>query len=325
MDSLWEKTVSKKNMSHEEWLRARQEGIGGSDVPAILGISKWKTPLDVYYEKVVEPSLEEPEPSSVEGRKLRMGTAMEEIIRKEFETLTGYKVQRSNKIFKHDGHPCLLANLDGIILPSNGDDGRGVFEAKNSTQAYARHWEDDIPLDYLFQVQHYLNVTGLKWGYAAPMLDGWNLKPVRIERDEKLIKMMTDRLLGFWYDNVMLKIPPEPSTEEELKSLYPASAEDVGLIASDQLIETIEELREVRKAYEAMKTRKEELEFEIKKVMKNAEVIYDHENNVLVSWKGGKPTERFDVKKLRESEPEIYKKYCEPSATARRFLVKDVK
>lgn len=43
-----------------EWLKTRQTGIGGSDVAAILGLSKWKTPLDVYNDKIAEPPLKNP-------------------------------------------------------------------------------------------------------------------------------------------------------------------------------------------------------------------------------------------------------------------------
>lgn len=42
-----------------EWLKNRQTGIGGSDVAAILGLSKWKTPLDVYNDKIAENPVEE--------------------------------------------------------------------------------------------------------------------------------------------------------------------------------------------------------------------------------------------------------------------------
>ena len=37
-----------------EWLKARQKGIGGADVAAILGINPYRTPLDIYREKTTE-------------------------------------------------------------------------------------------------------------------------------------------------------------------------------------------------------------------------------------------------------------------------------
>ena len=41
-------------MDKLEWLKERQRGIGGSDVGAILGVNKWKTPFEVYLEKTEE-------------------------------------------------------------------------------------------------------------------------------------------------------------------------------------------------------------------------------------------------------------------------------
>ena len=38
--------------SEEEWLKLRHDGIGGSDAAAVMGISKYKSPLKVYKEKL---------------------------------------------------------------------------------------------------------------------------------------------------------------------------------------------------------------------------------------------------------------------------------
>lgn len=41
-----------KDLTRQEWLKIRQTGIGGSDIAAILGVSKYKTAYDLYLEKV---------------------------------------------------------------------------------------------------------------------------------------------------------------------------------------------------------------------------------------------------------------------------------
>ena len=41
-----------KNMTKKEWLLKRKEGIGGSDVASILGISPYKSSVSVYMDKV---------------------------------------------------------------------------------------------------------------------------------------------------------------------------------------------------------------------------------------------------------------------------------
>ena len=43
--------VETKDLSREEWLEYRKLGIGGSDVAAILGISKWKSAIDLWLDK----------------------------------------------------------------------------------------------------------------------------------------------------------------------------------------------------------------------------------------------------------------------------------
>ena len=38
--------------SREEFLARRKQGIGGSDIAAVCGLSPWRSPLDVYYDKL---------------------------------------------------------------------------------------------------------------------------------------------------------------------------------------------------------------------------------------------------------------------------------
>ena len=37
--------------SHEEWLEDRRKGIGGSDVGALLGLNKYKSPYTLWAAK----------------------------------------------------------------------------------------------------------------------------------------------------------------------------------------------------------------------------------------------------------------------------------
>ena len=43
--------VNTLNMDHDQWLQARTQGIGGSDVSAIAGLNKWKSAVQVFLEK----------------------------------------------------------------------------------------------------------------------------------------------------------------------------------------------------------------------------------------------------------------------------------
>ena len=91
-----------------EWLKTRQTGIGGSDVAAILGISKWTTPLDVYNEKVADTPTEKDSDSMEWGRRL------EPVIRQAYADKTGRVVAVPEKQFRSDAHPFMIANVDGV-------------------------------------------------------------------------------------------------------------------------------------------------------------------------------------------------------------------
>ena len=41
-------------IDREQFIIDRKKGLGGSDIAAIMGISPWKTPMDVYLEKTTE-------------------------------------------------------------------------------------------------------------------------------------------------------------------------------------------------------------------------------------------------------------------------------
>ena len=48
------KTISTMGMEHEEWLRLRKGGIGGSDAGAVCGLNLYRSPMAVYWEKTTD-------------------------------------------------------------------------------------------------------------------------------------------------------------------------------------------------------------------------------------------------------------------------------
>lgn len=62
----------------------RPHGIGGSDIAALLDLSPYKTPLELWAEKVGHPGIKESQ-----GIHLRFGQHVEPFIAKEYERSTG--------------------------------------------------------------------------------------------------------------------------------------------------------------------------------------------------------------------------------------------
>ncbi|WP_459253609.1 lambda-exonuclease family protein [Enterococcus hirae] len=137
------------DMSHQEWLEDRKRGIGGSDVATVLGLNKYKSPYQLWLEKTGQIELKDSE-----SEPAYWGNVLEEVVAKEFQERTGKKVRRRNQVFEHPLHPFLRANIDRDVVGENA-----ILECKTANQFFSKEWEgEEVPLSYLCQVQHYMNV-----------------------------------------------------------------------------------------------------------------------------------------------------------------------
>lgn len=91
----------------EKWLKERKSYIGGSDIGAIINESKWKTPLDVYLDKISE-EIDESEPSEA----ARWGNILEPIVAKEYARVTEFDIEVAPDPIRHPRYPHLAANID---------------------------------------------------------------------------------------------------------------------------------------------------------------------------------------------------------------------
>lgn len=145
----------------EEWLQFRTKGIGGSDTGAILGVSPFKTNVEVWEEKT---GRKVPTDLST-NEKVNYGKNAEDLLVKMFELdYPEYKVEiDKTTVFKRD---FMFASLDGILTDKNGN--KGVLEIKTtelfSSKDLAK-WDKQIPQYYYTQLLHYLIVTG--WSFAV--------------------------------------------------------------------------------------------------------------------------------------------------------------
>jgi predicted phage-related endonuclease len=305
------------NMSREEWLKFRLDGIGGSDAAALAGANPYKSPIVTYMEKV--GLYDPPEP----GEAAYWGNVLEDVVAKEFEKRyneemhehykeknTGYaagikigaRVQRRNAIFAHDKHDFMRANIDRLIFcPVKG---KGLLEVKTANQFLNDEWAgEDIPNQYYIQKQHYLEVMNIDWGYMAVLIGGQKYKHYYIERDREVGKYLVDLEHNFWNNHVLAKIPPEidgaDSTTEMYKILYPQSYEaelplELGSEA-EGWVQLVEGWKNEKKEAE---NKQREFENKIKDVMKDNEVAFAGPHKI--TWKTAKNNQRRFTIKLGE-------------------------
>jgi len=305
--------ASTENMSYEDWLEHRKLGIGGSDASVVCGISRYKSPVELWMEKTDQL------PSQEAGEAAYWGTQLEAIVRAEFTKRTGIEVSRVNQILQSEEHPFMLANLDGVC--EHPDYGRCVFEAKTASAFKAGEWEYSIPDEYELQVQHYMAVTGYKGTYIAVLIGGNTFRWKFIERDEELISMLIKLESDFWNHVQDGTPPPLDGSDASAKFLserfpnsvplsqikLPDTAEDL-LLQYDEACEQLDEITE----------RKRRAENLLKEMMGENEV--GTAGGRIISWKSVFQ-ERLDSKTLKAEHPILYKKYANKTSY-RRFSVK---
>lgn len=197
----------------QKWLEIRRDYIGGSEAAAALGLSRYQSPVEVYYNKTQDVF------DRADNDKMWAGRMLEPIIAEMFAERTGKHVIGQPFFYCHPVHSFMGANIDFGVFAENAG-----LECKNSTNR-ADFADGQVPDEYYIQCQHYMAVTGASRWYLAYLLDGWQFNYVTIERDDKLIEMMIEGERFFWMNHVIPIVAPafdgSASSSKVLGLLYP--------------------------------------------------------------------------------------------------------
>lgn len=294
-----------------EWHAARRQGIGGSDAAAVLGLSKFKTPYDLYLEKIGHA---QPEPETWETAR---GKALEPLLRQHYADTTGRVVRVPHEAVVHPKYAFMRYNPDGL-----SDDGR-LQEFK--TAAYGKEWgdvgSDEIPQEYLLQVQHGMIVTMRPVADVTVSIAGNAPKYFVVEADSALQEMIIEAEAAFW-DRVQNRNAPEPITNDDVAKMH-SRVNGAAVITSREIVAALNDLRIVREDLKAAEAEKEALEVKIKHFMGGNEILVDADGRTpLATWKQQAGAERIDAEALRQSEPHIAAAYTRAGELTRRFLLK---
>lgn len=296
------------------WLKQRQQGIGGSDVAAIFGKSSYKDSYDIYLSKV-NPITE----ASQDTGLTRLGKALEPTILKEYESFKGVRLATDNPaVFKHRENDFMLASLDGLDKTNNI-----IVEAKmclyNKDQ-----WLNDgkysIPVQYLLQVAHYCYVLNADFAdVIVYFVNEQKYQIITYIRDPKLENAIIEGCSAFWNNHVLKKIPPKAtglSFQSVLKDLnldkmqktHTASTYISEIIKNSSYLQTqISDLEKNLKSYKA-----EIIEY--CKENNTKKLLSPETNKALVNLIAYKGRTTLDYALLKQENPEIYTKYLKESS-----------
>lgn len=304
--------VKTAGLSREEWLKWRTKGIGGSDVSVIAGINPYKSVYQLWQEK---RGLAVPE--EADNEYTHFGTVLEPVVKKEFMLRTGLKVRAKKMMLRSSEYPFMLADLDGAVY----ENGRMcIFEAKTASAYKQGVWEEGIPGEYMLQIQHYMAVTGAEKTYIAALVGGNRFFCHEIPRDEEMIGKITTMEAYFWEHYVLAGEEPAPdgssATASYLAGRYKSSNGKTIQLPAEAL-EIFRKYDEVTGQMEMLAAEKESVCNQLKYYLKENEAGVAGDRRA--AWKEVK-TVSFDRKRLKEEEPEIYKKYVSQGSCRRLYV-----
>lgn len=297
-----------------EFLRARQTGIGGSDVAAILGMDSYRTPMDVYLEKTRPITEEDVLTTNIH---LFRGQLLEDAAADLYSEQTGRKVRRMPQR-EHKDFPMFRVNADRQILASE-DRPTGALECKAPAfRGFQRAIEEGVRDEYVLQLQWALGVCGYDWGSMALCNLEHPAGPLfhfPVERNEILIEHMLERCGRFWFEHVAEHRPPDPSEWEQPPVQLEALAGEQVTITKPLIVDLFQQAAMAEKLNKKVAERRDEIRAKLAKWMRENEVkkalFPGYGKATLITKKGSRPLREKQLVASRPIDRDTLHRYAE--------------
>jgi|GEM_PF-1483879 len=289
----------------------RNSGIGGSDVPVILGLSKWKTPVQLYLEKT--GSITEEKRNDNSERILEMGQMLEPYVIKSFEESAKEKVTRRQERVVHPTYNFLYGTIDGMFKNS-------VFEVK-TTSSLVKAWNNGVPPYVKAQVAYYSYLTNSDDALIVVLFrDTGEIRTYTYERDiaqeNEIIKYAVD----FW-DSVTKQVPPMPFDYTDVQLLFKEVKSEKKVVATNEDITIISKMAKLKNEIKERESEFEALKANICIKLGDAAVLEDALGECLVTWKE-RNTTKLSTDTLKKIYPNVYNE-CLAKSVTRTFNIRN--
>lgn len=299
-------------LTRAEFLARRKSGIGGSDVAAIAGLSPWRSPLDVYYDKsFTDAGLSEEAQPVGSTASLWWGSQLEDIVGKAYSIVTGRKISHYNRLLIGE-KPYFIGDVDFLAYCENGkrpfnaktgeiitDTGIEIKTSRFAGDDWGAQGTDAVPKYYFCQVQWYMGlIPSIRQFELAALFGGSDFRLFKIYRDDAIIARLQEIADEFWTGNIQKQIPPAPRSMEEVKRLYPAIT-GKSILASVEIENKVKEYAEISAQRLALEKRESGLKDEIALAMGDAETLTLPDETVLATFREEKKSRILRIKKQK--------------------------
>jgi len=314
-------------LNNQHFTCNRTNYIGGSDIAAILGLSPYRTPLEVWLEKTGQATQRK------DSLPLRFGQYAEEFVAQEYAKSTGQIVIEHPEAFTYLDHPYLVGHIDRFVLlnekPLFNQQEKLVatklLECKTANPFTQAQWgeagSDEVPMPYLVQCLWYLMLTGCETADLAVLFSNADFRIYTIKKDREVEALLLDKALNFWQEHVQKNIPPPLQNEQDCRILFNQAKPGKRIEADKKTLAILDSLHTVNCELQIYEEKANELKQSLMQTMQDAEEL-TFQGKPLVSWKTPKPSKKIDTKRLGLEMPDLAAKYQIEIANSRRFVLK---
>lgn len=314
----------------------RHLGLGGSDLPAVLGLSRWRSKLDVYLEKIGEAPPQEDTVAMFRGR------LFEAAIIEEYERIMGIKTTMPMAPFVHPTCPYLRGNVDRIVTPTRiaevkctrhrdswGEPGTNQIPEDHTIQsmtylALEERWEvcDVVVCVVSEMVDHVIksNICDLAYlqRFARDVVRATGISIYPVLKDRVLCDFLVETANQFWTQHVLPRVPPLPSTLAEAQRAYRAISGKVLAVNAD-FVANLKKYAAMGRDIKALEADRERLQLDLVLEMGEASTA-TYGDKVVATWNESK-RQALSYQRFRDEQPEMFARYSEEKRE-RRFLAK---
>lgn len=282
----------------DEQQQIRSKGIGGSEIGAVVGASRYVSQFDIWLRKTGREAPREDNDYTTAGNDAEPGLI------KRIERETGYWLigtPDGSLTHRHPIHPIVIATPDALM--SNGVR-QAVAEVKaphpRNTQEWGEAGTADIDPQYIPQVQWEMGCTGTSLAHVACF--GWPTKLYVVPFHQRFFEVLVERAERFWRDHVETGKPPQIEATETakawLKHAYPGHVQGEWASADSDTEALVAELRLLKGEADLTKARRADIEVLLKAYIGDKEGLRSTHGSI--SYREQKGSTKTDWQALAE-------------------------
>jgi len=299
----------------------RSKYLGGSDIGAILGLSRFRSPLEVWMEKTGK------EVKKLDSLPLRFGSFAESFVASEYSRSTGFDLIHDESIYVHPEHSYVSAHIDRFVLENGSSSPSRILECKTANPFSAGDWgevgSDEVPMSYLCQCIWYMAITDLNRIDLAVLFGNADFRIYEISRDLELESTILQKANFFWNEYVLKDVPPPAQSEADCQTLFSKGDPAKSVEAHSETLELRKRLALLNNEIDSREEEISAIKQNIMNQMGAAETL-TYQDKIIATWKAPKPSFRLDSKRLELEHPQIASHYKIPVQNSRRLVIKEL-